>query len=1372
MKTSHHDCVADTLEKLLSYDDEDFIRSSYLTLLGREPDPDGQAYYLARLRAGISKIEILACLHLSEEGRIWGAELIGLKDIILRHRLLKIPVLGSVLRLAGIKPVGRSIQQKMQSNKTRLSPNAVDTLEELMSYNDEDFIRFSYLTLLGREPDPEGCAYYLARVRAGISKIEILACLHLSKEGRACGAELTGLKSVIRSYRMLKTPVLGLVLQFVGTKQTRVNIQQQLRSIDNKLYLADVRMQQCFTEVNELLRKLAQGSENQKLVLAGHSEESTTNRRSTILAQVRQTILSRENDDHINNTHSFKKNNQQTCADNCMEHVHLPPVSDAVTHNRSISHPRILWVINGSDMQTQKYRVFNYSAEFVLHGVQSEIVMDANLLDIQPTNFDIVILNRIAASENSRRLISVCKKVGIPIVFDIDDLVFDPDRIELLRFVKNLDSAQQEQLKNGFGLWRETLLSCDAVTTSTFALSKEVRKLNIPSFVLPNTISRADCDEFSKVSCQSSKTNRTGTRIGYFSGTKTHQEDFKVCALALSKILGEFPTAELLVVGHLDIPGELQKCASQIVVHPLMSHAEMLRCLSSVDINLVPLEMNNAFTDCKSELKIFEAAIFGIPSVASPTSTFSAVVSHGDNGLLAESSEEWYVLLKHLIVDINDRMRMGQRAKEYLMRRFSIPTAIQEAKVLYNSLINNRTPHMNALEVSEADWQSTVPLVTIIAILYGKQNEVRYFLESLRRQDFQGLFEVLLVDDMSTDNSVRIVEDFVFQMNKAKQFAAQMKVRIIKNTSNLGNCASRNRAIAEANGNVIIVIDADCMVNRSYVFEHYRAHQHGDCDVAIGPMNIETFDADPYSVLGRHESDRTLRISLAELQDPKNPDSFVNCITRNFSISKQFLTIGLSDNLFDERFGYSADPNSGFGWEDVEMGCRLYKAGARIRFLPETFSIHVSHPSTTDEGIKAFRSLKNYRRLHETHPDLVLLSRQWGIKTYQAIINWTGASADKLSNNDDYSYLEGTFDRYRRSPITAQSHRPLRILTYRWHCSHQYELYRSGHDFTLATGTGTGLCESWEWDKRPMPQNANFTRFDEINPKDYDLAILHFDENVLHPERCNGKVPLDWGATLRSFLDNVNLPKVAICHGTPQFVGQYNSAYTNPDLGAVYEDSRKELVELFHDILVVCNSHQACHEWGFKKSTVVWHGFSPHDYPMGTGDRGVLTMLYAALENRPHYNGLFVFNHVRECIKGAMEINVLKVPEPPLSYKQGSREWSESKFLNYSREIGSYSTYLNTTLRSPMPRSRGEAMMAGLVSVSMRNHDVDLFIRNGANGFFADCHDELSDQLLFLEKHPAARKKMAAASRQTALDIFNQDRYLAEWSKIFKQTVG
>lgn len=161
-----------------------------------------------------------------------------------------------------------------------------------------------------------------------------------------------------------------------------------------------------------------------------------------------------------------------------------------------------------------------------------------------------------------------------------------------------------------------------------------------------------------------------------------------------------------------------------------------------------------------------------------------------------------------------------------------------------------------------------------------------------------------------------------------------------------------------------------------------------------------------------------------------------------------------------------------------------------------------------------------------------------------------------------------------------------------------------------------------------------------------------------------------------------------------------------------------------------------------------------------------------ALTHRPHYRGLSVYEDVLAKIGKTVDCSYLHVPNPSTEYYQHcSNAWAVAKYQNYVRELGHFSIYFNPTERSPMPRSRGEAMMAGLVSVSKRNHDVDLFIRNGVNGFYSDDPDELADYILFLHHNPSVRERISIASRQTALDIFNHDRYLSQWSELLKQMV-
>jgi glycosyltransferase involved in cell wall biosynthesis len=533
----------------------------------------------------------------------------------------------------------------------------------------------------------------------------------------------------------------------------------------------------------------------------------------------------------------------------------------------------------------------------------------------------------------------------------------------------------------------------------------------------------------------------------------------------------------------------------------------------------------------------------------------------------------------------------------------------------------------------------------------------------------------------------------------------------------------------------------------------------------IGPCNLESGEKDPLEALSDFDTDRARILREAQLQDSIHLDSFVNCITRNFSIKRRHL----SGDLFDEAFGYSASPESGFGWEDVEMGYRLYKRGLRIHFTEEAFSVHVSHPSTTDDGLKPLKSLKNYRRLLEKHPTIKDEARRWCLDTFQKIEKWSESCGHAV--NADQLRLREIVSPMYPYPFAIGKNRGLRVLTYRWHVPHQYELYKLPYQFSLVRDAGTHFVAVWEPEQRPRPRNATFVNLEEVRPQDYDLAILHFDENVLSPENCNGIIGSDWGASFRWGLERLaGIPKVAVCHGTPQFIGQYQATCAPSELGVVIEESRKLLVDRLGDTLVVCNSYQAEREWGFRRSRVIWQGFDPSEFGLTDYTGGVVS-LGKSIKERPHYRGYENFRRVSEILSEEMRPCHFSVGRPSL-FSVDQPEYARLKYEAYKAAIRSYSVYFNPTLRSPMPRSRGEAMMSGLATVSAANHDVQLFIKNGWNGFYADSPEEMAEQIRFLMRNKNECKKIGERGHQTAIDVFNHDRYLHAWQTLVSEIVG
>lgn len=648
--------------------------------------------------------------------------------------------------------------------------------------------------------------------------------------------------------------------------------------------------------------------------------------------------------------------------------------------------------------------------------------------------------------------------------------------------------------------------------------------------------------------------------------------------------------------------------------------------------------------------------------------------------------------------------------------------------------------------------------VNIVSVLYNKEKTITHFLDCLYKQSCLD-FELILVNDCSPDRTIATLYKYID--SRPRKFP----IKVLNNKKNLGNCHSRNTGINEATGEIIIIIDADCLVNVDFIKEHIEAHKDPYYQIIIGPMGIETNYRSIPSVIKLYEDTPNKAIVDSVLQDNSNRNSYLNCVTRNFSIKRS--SIPKDEPLFDIDFSYSINPESGFGWEDIEMGYRMFKHGLKVKFIETAYSIHISHPSSINEKSKPFRSAKNFKKLFLKHPELFVLSKTWALQTYRKLLAWKQLL--KLPDNEDFIFLKKTLGTSNSTTLSTPiciNTSNYRIATYRWHVPHQYELYKLPYKFSLVVGTGCPMTESWGYEQRPLPANASFANSAGVKPGKYDLAILHFDENSLNSGNSNGVLPKEWGNALKWLNEHTNIPKVAICHGTPQFYGQYSQEFIDNKDIKIIESERQRIVDYFKDILVIVNSYQAQKEWQFKKSKVIWHGFDPSEFSISTYRKGILT-LGQAMKERPHYRGYFLYEKVMKDFPFEYSPEALSVPHPT-GIDKNTNEYARAKFRNYIDAIRQYSIYFNPTYRSPMPRSRGEAMMCGLVSVSANTHDVDMFIKNGINGFYSNDPGELREYLLFLSKNLNKAIRIGCESRKTAEKVFNIHRYLQDWEKVIK----
>lgn len=110
-------------------------------------------------------------------------------------------------------------------------------------------------------------------------------------------------------------------------------------------------------------------------------------------------------------------------------------------------------------------------------------------------------------------------------------------------------------------------------------------------------------------------------------------------------------------------------------------------------------------------------------------------------------------------------------------------------------------------------------MISVVIPLYNKEKQIANTLQTVLNQTFQD-FEIVIVNDGSTDNSVAEVEK-----------VQDLRIRII-HQKNAGVSAARNKGIEEAKYNLIAFLDADDEWKPEYLETQYNLYlKYPECSV-------------------------------------------------------------------------------------------------------------------------------------------------------------------------------------------------------------------------------------------------------------------------------------------------------------------------------------------------------------------------------------------------------------------------------------------------------------------------------------------------------------------------------------------------------------
>ena len=133
---------------------------------------------------------------------------------------------------------------------------------------------------------------------------------------------------------------------------------------------------------------------------------------------------------------------------------------------------------------------------------------------------------------------------------------------------------------------------------------------------------------------------------------------------------------------------------------------------------------------------------------------------------------------------------------------------------------------------------NTNPLLSILITVYNREKYIAEAIESVLSSTYQN-WELIIVDDRSTDSSVAISKSFE---------AKDERIKLYVNEKNLGDYPNRNKAASYAQGKYIKYLDADDTIYKyslDYMVEAMEAHPKAALGISFNKIE----DVKPYPIL-------------------------------------------------------------------------------------------------------------------------------------------------------------------------------------------------------------------------------------------------------------------------------------------------------------------------------------------------------------------------------------------------------------------------------------------------------------------------------------------------------------------------------------------
>jgi glycosyltransferase involved in cell wall biosynthesis len=291
--------------------------------------------------------------------------------------------------------------------------------------------------------------------------------------------------------------------------------------------------------------------------------------------------------------------------------------------------------------------------------------------------------------------------------------------------------------------------------------------------------------------------------------------------------------------------------------------------------------------------------------------------------------------------------------------------------------------------------------ISVIIPTFNRSKYLHSTLICLTNQKTEVSYEIIIIDS-GNDDTQMVVKYF-------QKIYSNILYRKIKDCNNVS--LLRNTGAENARGDILFFLDNDILTAPDIIQKHFEEHIQKENLVVLGNRNsLFQFDLNIVGESFLKDSFNLLH-SLPYIEDHRKDKDF-NFHGWRFVYSHSF---SLKKYLFIKSGGFDIEFGEIWGYEDMELGYRLYLSGAEFYFLKDSPSFHQPHISNC-ENTSLRKNINLFIKKHNNF--LVELACSYGFEEFEEILSkWENVN---ISNSKEFQLVFGVINDTKEKNVSEE----------------------------------------------------------------------------------------------------------------------------------------------------------------------------------------------------------------------------------------------------------------------------------------------------------------------------------------------------------------